>query len=342
LEQVTWGSFCEDKINKDMNRRRLVILCLCWAIGSIAEASIASAHDFPVRSPKIIVQTAAGSSLDVMARLTAEPLSQIWKQQVIVINQAGAGGLIAARVLAAAPPDGYTLFLAGGSVFVALPEVNPNLPFDVTEFVPIGFVAEQPYALLASKTLDVKSTSDLIEYSKQQPSGLDTVAGTRGGLQHLTVEWFRKKSGAKLNMIHYPGPAQAMNDFLTGRVPMMMQTMAPVAGVIASGEAKLLAVASEARLPGFPDTPTVAETLPGFTSSGWSILVAPKGTPADLVEKINRDLRAALAQPDMVKKIEQQGNYTRPMSPNQLAQFVRSERATWVPIVKDIGLAAAH
>ena len=311
-------------------------------MGSIAAAAVASAEDFPARPVKIIVQTSAGSSLDVMARLIAEPLSQIWKQQAIVINQAGAGGLIAARALAAAPADGYTLFLAGGSVFVALPEVNPNLPFDVSEFVPIGFVAEQPYALLASKTLDVTSTAGLIEYSKKQPGGLDTVAGTRGGLQHLTVELFRKRSGAKLNMIHYPGPAQAMNDFLTGRVPMMMQTMAPVAGVIASGEAKLLAVASEARLQGFPQTPTIAETLPSFASSGWSILVAPKGTPADIVEAINRDLHAALARPDIVKKIEQQGNYTRPMSPRQLADFVRSERATWVPIVKDIGLAAPH
>ena len=303
-------------------------------------ASAARAEDFPSRPLKIIVQTSAGSSLDVMARLIAEPLSQIWKQQAIVVNQAGAGGLIAARALAASPSDGYTLFLAGGSVFVALPEVNPNLPFDVTEFVPIGFVAEQPYTLLASKTLDVKSTADLIEHSKKLPGGLDTVAGTRGGLQHLTVEWFRKKSGAKLNMIHYPGPAQAMNDFLTGRVPMMMQTLAPVAGTIASGDAKLLAIASEKRLPTYPNTPTVSETLPGFTSSGWSILVAPKGTSNDIVHKINADLRAALSQPEVVAKIEKLGNYTRPMTPQQLAEFVKTERATWVPIVKEIGLAA--
>lgn len=309
------------------------------ALALVTAAGAAQAEDFPARPIKIIVQTSAGSSLDVMARLVAEPLSQRWKQQAIVINQAGAGGLIAARALAASPPDGYTLFLAGGSVFVALPVVNPNLPFDVTEFEPIGFVAEQPYTLLASKSLNVNSTMELIEYSKKQPGGLDTVAGTRGGLQHLTVEWFRKRSGAKLNMIHYPGPAQAMNDFLTGRVPMMMQTLAPVAGTIAAGDAKLLAIASEKRLPDHPDTPTVAETLPGFSSSGWSILVAPKGTPVDIVQKINADLRAVLSSPEVVKKIEQLGNYTRPMDPQQLAEFVRSERKTWVPIVKEIGLA---
>lgn len=322
-----------------MNVRRSVLLRLCLAIAFVAATPCVRADDFPTRPVKIIVQTAAGSSLDVMARLVAEPLGEIWKQQPIIVNQAGAGGLIASRALAASPPDGYTLFLAGGSVFVALPVLNPNLPFDVTEFMPAGFVAEQPYALLASKGLDVNSPADLIEYSKKQPGGMDTVAGTRGGLQHLTVELFRKRSGAKLNMIHYPGPAQAMNDFLTGRVPMMMQTLAPVSGVINSGEAKLLAIASAKRLPNYPDTPTVSETLAGFTSSGWSILVAPKGTPVEIVNKINADLREVLARPDVIRRIEKQGNYTRPMTPQQLTEFVRSERETWVPIVKEIGQA---
>jgi tripartite-type tricarboxylate transporter receptor subunit TctC len=322
-----------------MNVHRSAVSRLCLAVALIAAAQRARADDFPTRPIKLIVQTSAGSSLDVMARLIAAPLSQVWKQQAIVVNQAGAGGLIASRALAAAPADGYTLFLAGGSVFVALPVLSPNLPFDVTEFMPAGFVAEQPYTLLASKGIDVKSTKDLIEYSKKQSGGMDTVAGTRGGLQHLTVELFRKRSGAKLNMIHYPGPAQAMNDFLTGRVPMMMQTLAPVAGVINSGEAKLLAIASEKRLPSYPDTPTVSEALPGFTSSGWSILVAPKGTPMEVVHKINADLRVVLARPDVIQRIEQQGNYTRPMTPQQLSEFVRNERATWVPIVKEIGKA---
>lgn len=322
-----------------MNVRRSVLLRVCLAIAFIAAAQCVRADDFPTRPVKIIVQTAAGSSLDVMARLVAEPLGEIWKQQPIIVNQAGAGGLIASRALAASPPDGYTLFLAGGSVFVALPVLNPNLPFDVTEFMPAGFVAEQPYALLASKGLDVNSPADLIEYSKKQPGGMDTVAGTRGGLQHLTVELFRKRSGAKLNMIHYPGPAQAMNDFLTGRVPMMMQTLAPVAGVINSGEAKLLAIASAKRLPNYPDTPTVSETLAGFNSSGWSILVAPKGTPVEIVNKINADLREVLARPDVIRRIEKQGNYTRSMTPQQLTEFVRSEHETWVPIVKEIGQA---
>ena len=322
-----------------MNVFRRLTTKIILALALVVATPIARAEDFPARPIKIVVQTAAGSSLDVMARLVAEPLSQIWGQQAIIVNQAGAGGLIAARATAASAADGYTLFLAGGSVFVVLPVVQNNLPFDVNEFVPIGFVAEQPYALLTTNKLGVNSVAELIALSKKQPGGLDSVAGTRGGLQHLTVEWFRNRSGANLNMIHYPGAAQASNDVIAGRVPMMMQTIAPVAGIVAAGEVRLLAITSVARLPNYPDTPTVAETIPGFMSSGWSILVAPKGTPPDVVKKINGDLRTVLARPELIKKIEELGNYTRPMTPQELANFVREERDIWQPIVKQIGIA---
>ena len=317
---------------------RFMISRGCLALALVLAASVVRGEEFPTRPVKMIVQTAAGSSLDVMARLVAEPLAQVWGQQVIVINQAGAGGLIASRALAASAPDGYTLFLAGGSVFVVLPEVQHDLPFDVNEFVPIGFVSEQPYSLIVSNQLGVKSVAELIALSKTKPGGLDTAAGTRGGLQHMTVELFRDRSGAKLNMIHYPGAAQASTDVIAGRVPVMMQTIAPVAGFIAAGQVKLLAVASAARLPTYPDTPLISDTLPGFTSSGWSILVAPKGTPAAIVRKINADLHAVLTRPDVVRKIEDLGNYTRPMSPLELADFVRDERKIWGPLARQFAV----
>src|SRR5882672_11049726 len=235
------------------------------AVALASGISYAQAEEFPTRPVKIIVQTAAGSSLDVMARLVAERLSQIWGQQAIVVNQAGAGGVIAARATAAAAPDGYTLFMAGASVFVVLPEIQRNLPFDVNEFVPIGFVGEQPYAILASAKLGVSSVAELIALAKKEPGGLNSVAGTHGGLQHMTAEWFRSRSGANLNMVHYPGTAQALNDVITGRVPVTVQSLMPIAGVIAAGEVKLLAIAASARLASHPDVPTVAETIPGFT-----------------------------------------------------------------------------
>jgi len=319
---------------------RSVLSYVGLAVAVVAGAPVASSDEFPARPVRIIVQTAAGSSLDVMARLVAEPLGQLWGQQPIIVNQAGAGGLIAARATAASAPDGYTLFMAGGSVFVVLPEVQRDLPFDVDEFVPIGFVADQPYMLIVSNKLNVSSVAELIAFSKSQPAGLDSVAGTRGGLQHLTVEWFRTRSGAKLNMVHYPGPAQAMNDLIAGRVPVMMNTVAPVAGVLAANEVKLLGVAATSRLPNYASSPLVSDTVPGFASSGWSILVAPRGTPAPIVQKINRDLRAILSRPDIIKKFEDAGNYTRPMTPQELSEFVRSERDIWRPIVKSIGMTA--
>jgi tripartite-type tricarboxylate transporter receptor subunit TctC len=319
-----------------LGKLRHIALCI-GLIVPLVEAPLAQAEEFPNRPVKIIVQTAAGSSLDVQARLVAEQLSKVWDQQPIIINQPGAGGLIASRALAASEPDGYTLFMAGGSVFVVLPEINKALPFDVNEFVPAGFVAEQYYGLFASTKLGVNSTAELIAHSKKEPDGLNAVAGTRGGLQHLTVEWFRKKSGAKLNMIHYPGTAQALNDMITGRVPVMMQTLLPVAGVIASGEVKLLAMSSPERLPTHPNVPTVAETVPGFRSSGWSILVGPKGMSPEIAHKINGDLRKALSAPELLKKFEQLGNFTRTMNPQQLAEFVHDEHALWGPIVREVG-----
>ena len=313
---------------------------LVLAAAATIGATTARAQDFPERGVRVIVQTAPGSSLDALGRLVTEQLAALWKKEVIIVNQAGAGGLNAARATAAATPDGYTLFLAGGSVFVALPVLHHDLPFDVNQFEPIGFVAEQPYAILVSSKLPVHSLAELIAYSKAQPSGLDAVAGTLGGLQHLTAERFREASGAELNMIHYPGTEAAMADVLSGRVPVMFQTILPVAGVVKSGDVRMLAIAAEKRLPDYPDVPTASETLPGFTSSGWSVLVAPHGTPAPIVKRINTDLRTALARPEVIEKFRALGNYTRAMSPQELADFVHTERDLWRPIVQKVGAGA--
>jgi tripartite-type tricarboxylate transporter receptor subunit TctC len=314
---------------------------MALAAALVAATCAVRAQDYPSRPVRVIVQTAAGSSLDALARIVTEQLAQIWGKEVIIVNQAGAGGLNAARATADAAPDGSTLFLAGGSVFVALPVLHNDLPFDVNQFEPIGFIAEQPYAILVSSKLDaVHSLAELIAYSKTQPSGLDAVAGTLGGLQHLTAERFRQESGAKLNMIHYPGTEAALGDVISGRVPVMFQTILPVAGVVASGAVRMLAVASSSRLPDYPEIPTASETVPGFTSSGWSILVAPHGTPPAIVQKVNADLRTALSRPEVLAKFKASGNYSRPMSPQELTDFVNNERGVWRPIVQQVGAAA--
>jgi tripartite-type tricarboxylate transporter receptor subunit TctC len=315
----------------------LGILCLLAATASISTS--AQAESYPTGPVKFITQLAPGGGTDPAMRIVIDGLGKMWGQQTILVNQPGAAGVTGARAAAAAAPDGYTLFMAITSTFTVLPLTQPNLPFNVKDFVPIGFVGEVPIAIAVSPSLPVKSLPELIAYSKQQPGGLNTAIGLRGGITHLTADLFRSRSGADLTLVFYPGGAQAMGDVLSGRVPVLIDGLA---GTIAGGQLKLLAVASPSRLPSRPDVPTVAETVPGFVASGWFVLVAPPGTPAAIVNKVSQDLRAVLAQPEIKEKLGVLSVSTRPMSSPELADFLSSEEALWKPVVQRIGLTSSQ
>ena len=315
---------------------RSVVCALGMMTAFMASMPAANAQGYPSQPVKIMVQQGAGGSLDIALRILAEHLSPILGQQVVVMNQPGAGGLIAARALASAPPDGYTLFMAASSVFVSLPELQSNLPFDVNDFVPIGFIGEQPFAMGVAASLPVNSLTDLVALSKTKPEGLNSVAGTLGGLQHMSLEWFRSRSGANLTMVHYPSTAAALNDVMSGRVPVIWDAITSLAGPVAGGQVKLLAVSSPKRLAPYPQVPPVSDTIPGYAASGWLTLVGPKGLPTEIVQKLNNDLRAALARPELQKRYEDLGTYTRQMSLQELAGFIRSEQELWRPIVRQI------
>ena len=315
----------------------LGIFCLLAATASIA--SSAQAQSYPTGPVKFITQLAPGGGTDPAMRIVIDGLGKLWGQQTILVNQPGASGVTGARAAATAAPDGYTLFMAIASTFTVLPLIQPNLPFNVSDFVPIGFVGEVPIAIAVSPDFPVNSLPELISSSKQQPGGLNVAVGLRGGITHLTAELFRSRSGADLTIVFYPGVAQAMSDVISGRVPVVVDGLA---GPIATGKLKLLAIASQARLPSRPDVPTVAETVPGFVASGWFVLVAPPGTPAAIVNKVSQDLRAVLAQPDIKEKLEALSVSTRPMSSPELAAFIRSEEALWRPVVQRIGLTSSQ
>ena len=302
-------------------------------------ASPAQAADYPDGPVKIIVAQSAGGSLDVILRLVAEHLSRTWGKQVVVMNvPTGGSGVVAARNTASAAPDGYTLFMASASIFTVLPEVQPNLPFDVGDFVPIGFTGEQSMAIVVSPTLGVSSLPELIALSKKQPGGLNCAVGGRGSLAHLTGELFRIRSGASLTFVYYPGTSQSLNDVISGRVPILINILPAMTGAISSNQVKLLSITSPARLSGFPDVPATAEVVPGFAVSGWTALVAPRGTPVAIVEKVNADLRAAQARPELKQRLEELGTHIRPMSPQQVAEFIHGERDLWRPVLKEIGI----
>jgi len=194
---------------------------------------------------------------------------------------------------------------------------------------------EQPMAIVVSPSLGVSSLADLIALSKKQPGGLNCAVGTRNSFAHFTAELLRKRSGANLNFIYYPGTAQSLNDVIAGRVPILVNILPGMAGAVASGQVKLLSVTSSKRLRSFPDIPTASEAVPGFTASGWTVLVAPRGTPAAIVERVHADLSAAQAQPAFQERLDQLGSYARPMSLREIAEFIRSERDFWRPLVQE-------
>ncbi len=309
---------------------------VCSAIAALAAA--APAAGYPDRPVRIISDAAAGSAPDTVGRFVAEGLSKAWGQQVVIVNQPGAGGGIAARAAGEAAPDGYTLFLPSLSTFVALPTAAPNLPLQLPrDFLPIGFADENPMFIAVSPTLGAKTLPELIDLAKKRPGEISIAATGIGRLTHLTGELLQLKAGIKLLTVPYTGgPANAMGDVGAGRVGVIIEGFSGLAAGIRGGLARPVAVASLQRLSDFPDLPTVAETLPGFSATGWQALVAPKGTPDALVEKISADLRRLVSDPEFKARVGKLGIYTRAMTPAELLDFVRAQQEMWAPVVKQI------
>src|SRR5262245_59153470 len=314
---------------------------VAWWLGVLAGVLGTAAHadTYPDRPVTIIASLTAGSGPDVVARIIAERLGQVWGKQVLITNQAGAGGLIATRMAAAAAPDGYTLYMAASSAFVVLPETQAKLPFDLDrDFAQIGFVSEQPMVVAAAASLGIGRLADLIALARERPGEILHSGNTRGSLPHLTGELLRSRAGIDLTFVPYPGTPPALQDAIAGRVPVIVNGLSSLLGAIGSGSIKPLAVASARRLPNFPDLPTVAETLPGFEANGWFVMLAPAATPQAVVAKVRRDLRSVVEQADIKARLEALGVYTRSMSEAELADFIRKEQAVWKPVIRQVGL----
>jgi tripartite-type tricarboxylate transporter receptor subunit TctC len=298
-------------------------------------SSAAPAQEFPTGPVKIIVGVGPGASPDVIARVIADRLARRWGQQVLVLNQPGAGGALAIRAAGNAPPDGHTLYFSVASNYVALPEMQAALPFDVgRDFVPVGYVGEHPMVIAATPALGVATLPALIALAKQRPGELNIAAGNAGSVLHLTAEWLRGAAGIDVALVSYPGAPQAMTDLLGGRVHAIVDAASGLASAIGGGTIKALAVASERRLPDRPELPTVAETLPGFMAMGWFALMAPPKTPEPIARKASGDLRAVLDEPELKQRFGELGTYLRPMSPDELRDFIADQQRIWKPVIE--------
>ena len=301
----------------------------------------AAAQGWPTRPVKVIMATAAGSAPDVIARIVTDRLTQLWGQQILILNRPGAGGLIAQQALAAAERDNHTLYLPSSSSLVVLPVTNSKLPIDLQrDLVPIGLVGEQPFVIVAGNSLGVDTLPDLIALARRKPGELTYAANFRGSLPNMTGEMFASRADIKLTFVPYPGAPQGLQDVMGGRVSAMVEGLAAFTGAIQSNAVKPLAVTTPRRLPNYPNLPTVAETIPGFDSRGWFVFLAPVGTPDEVVRKVNADLRTVLDQQEVRARFETLATYIRHLSPAETGEFIRAEQEAWRPIVKQVGVTA--
>ncbi len=318
----------------------LSALCAVAILGVSTGGSVANAEEYPTRHVSMIIQTAAGSGPDVIARILADGLTQSWGQQVVIINRNGAAGLVAAQAAAAAQPDGYTLYMPTSTALVILPETQPKMPVNFErDFVPIGLISQSPLIVAISPALGVSTLEQLIAVAKKRPGEILYAANNRGSFPHLAGEFFRHRAGIDLTFVPYAGAAAGLQDLLGGRISMMVEGPPALSGMLQAGSIKALAVTSATRLPNFPDLPTVAETIPGFQVGAWLALMARAGTPDFVVRKVSEDLQTILKLPAVKEKFEALGVYPFPMSPAQTAEFIRSEQKLWKPVIKEAGLA---
>jgi tripartite-type tricarboxylate transporter receptor subunit TctC len=306
-----------------------------WLCQALAQS------DYPNKPVRIVVDSAVGSANDATARILADKLGEIWNQQVIILNQPGAGGSISARVASQALPDGFTLYMPATSVFLALPGgpgVAPNLPVELPrDFAAIGFVLQQPIFIAASPKSGINSIADLIARAKEKPNELSYASTGRGRLTHLTMELLQERAAVKLRLVPYAGgPAQAMGDVVADRVDLVLDAYAGLAGATQGGMVKMLASTSAQRLPGMESLPTVAETLPDFFVGAWNVLLAPTGTPDLIVRKVNSDLRSAVEDKAVSAKLAANGAFTRTMTPEDTVAFTLSQQKIWRPILEKV------
>lgn len=303
---------------------------------SLLAARGARAQSFPAGPVRIVCSVGPGASPDVISRLVADHLTRHWGQQVIVVNQPGGAGAVAIKAVAPAAPDGHTLYMALASNFIALPELQQNFPVDVLrDFVPIGFVGEQPLMVAAVSSLGINTLSELIALLKQRPGELNIAAGNRGSILHLTGEWLRMATGTRFTLVHYAGGARALPDLIGGRLQAAIDAIPTMRAAAEGGHVKVLAVTTKQRLENFPQIPTVAETLAGFESLGWMALMAPPKTPEPIARRISDDLRAVLTTPELKERLYQLGTYVRPTTPAELTAYVEEQQRIWRPVIAE-------
>jgi tripartite-type tricarboxylate transporter receptor subunit TctC len=306
----------------------------------LAAMAQAAAQTYPDKPVRLIVPLSAGSAVDTLARIPAQKLSELWGQQVVVDNRVGANGIIGTEAAAKAPADGYTLLLTNDAALATSPALYPKLPYDpVRDFAPITLAASIPVILVAHVAQPFTSVKELIEYAKANPARLHYASGGNGSAQHVPMEMFKQAAGVDLVHVPYKGLAPAFNDVVAGQVPLMFTGLSNAPQHIKAGRIRALAIGSARRSSAMPDLPTMQEAgVAGFDYSAWAGFLAPAGTPAPIVQKVNADLAKVLALPEVRDKLTALGFELAPGTPAEFGDMIKRELAKVAKVVKEAGI----
>ncbi|MBR0804383.1 tripartite tricarboxylate transporter substrate binding protein [Bradyrhizobium japonicum] len=296
---------------------------------------------YPDQLIKIIVTFPPGGSADTVIRALEPLVTAELKQSLVIENRAGAGGNIGMAAVAQARPDGYTLGVAPAGALTVNPHLNSSMPFDPKDLAPITLLAEIPFVLVASASVPAHSAMETIALAKATPGALSIGHGGNSTAMHLTAALFAQKAGISMELVPYRGTAPAAVDVLAGHVPFAVLDIPASRQLILEGKLNAVGVSSARRLPSLPDVPTLAESgIAGFESVGWFGLVAPSGTPADVISRLNEAFTKALKDPAVAEKIRTLGAEPAPTSPEQFGRFIQSESTKWGKLISEAGIKA--
>jgi tripartite-type tricarboxylate transporter receptor subunit TctC len=305
--------------------------------GPLAQAQT-SDQSWPQRPVRFIIPLGPGSGVDITARLLADKLAAKWGQPVVVENRPGAGATIGTDAVAKAAPDGYTLLLASQTNAISA-TLYAKLPFDAIEdFTPITLIGREPGVVVVNPSVPVTTLQQFIAYVKERPGKVDFASSGNGSGQHLFAALLASRTGMQMNHVPYRGSGQATTDLLGGVVAMSIPGTAGMVGHIKAGKLRALAVTGATRSPQLPDVPTVMEAgVPNYEAYVWMGLLAPRGTPPAIVERLNRDVLAVLAQDDVKRYMATAGIEIVGSTPAEFATFFRREKDLWAKVIRDTG-----
>jgi tripartite-type tricarboxylate transporter receptor subunit TctC len=315
-------------------------LVLAGALAAVVCAPAAMAQSgYPGKQIRWIVPWPPGGGADVLSRMLSPKLSEALKQQIIIDNRGGAAGNIGAELAAKSPPDGYTIVFAYSGTHAINPSIYRRMPFKESDFAPIIWLASVPQVLVVHPSLPVKNVKELIALAKRRPGELTYGSSGNGAFNHLTGALFA--SMAKVNIVHVPykGGGPAAVALLSGEISMILGEPASIVGFVKTGRVRALAVTGEKRAPGMPELPTMAEAgVPGYSATSWNGMLAPAGTPAPIVKRLNDEFNRIIAEPDIKQRMLDNGYEPVGGSPQQFGAHIHAEIAKWAPVVKATGV----